>query len=411
MSSMTVARKGGALVPQARAPQPVTVPPLGLGRGHKTPARLVLWLIMAAVIALGAWAYFAQLDEVAVGEGKVTPSNKSLKIKSLDGGILSELLVHEGDVVEMGQKLATLNPVSAQSSVGEARARIAILRAKAARIEAEMNNSASIDFPRDLRADPDVTARETATFRTNRSAFSEAVGNLQTELNLAEQELKTVQPYVSSGAANQIEVLRLRQKVADLQTRLSSTRNQYYVALKDEYGKVTGELDPLVQVEAGRVDKLSRTVITSPSRGVVKDIATTTIGGVISPGGTFMEIVPLEDRLLVEAHISPRDIAFIRDGQQATVKITAYDSAIYGKLDGTVEMISPDTITDDVDRRIQYYRVYVRTDRSYLQTADGKHHPIMPGMVTTAEIRTGHKTVMDYLIKPLNRAGEALRER
>jgi adhesin transport system membrane fusion protein len=374
-------------------------------------SRAILWSIIAVVAVLFVWSRFALLDEVASGEGKVTPPSKSLKIQSLDGGILSELFVHEGDLVEMGQKLATLDPVLAKSAVGETRARIVILRAKAARIEAEMNNRASVKFPADLDADPEVIARETDTFKTNREAFQAAVANLETELALARKELDTVAPHVATGAANEMEVLRLRQKVADLNTRLSATKNQYYVALKDEHGKVMGELDPLIQVEAGRADKLSRTVISAPARGLVKDISNTTIGGVIAPGGLLMDIVPLEDRLLVEAHISPRDIAFIHIGQEATVKITAYDSSIYGKLDGTVELISPDTITDEVDRRIHYYRVYIRTDRAYLETAEGKHHPIMPGMVTTAEIRTGKKTVWDYLIMPLNRAGEALRER
>jgi len=384
-----------------------------LGSWRRSGARVIMWLIILVVAAMAVWAHFAMLDEVAVGEGKVTPSSKSVKIQSLDGGILSELFVHEGSIVKVDEKLATLDPEMAKSSVGEARARIAILRAKAARLKAEMDNSATVNFSADLRAqaDPDVLEREVATFRTNRAAFQASVSNLETELGLAQQELKTVEPYVASGAANEIEVLRLRQKVADLNTRLSAARNQYYVALKDEYGKTTGELDPLLQVELGRADKLNRTVMRSPAHGIVKDIATTTIGGVISPGGLLMEIVPLEDQLLVEAKISPRDIAFIHPGQEANVKITAYDSSIYGTLEGTVESISPDTITDDVDRRIQYYRVYVRTQRAYLQTEDGKHHDIMPGMVASAEIRTGKKTVYDYLIQPLNRAAEALRER
>jgi adhesin transport system membrane fusion protein len=384
-----------------------------LGHWRRSGARLIVWLIILGVAAMVVWARFATLDEVAVGQGKVTPSSKSVKIQSQDGGILTELLVHEGSVVKANEKLATLDPAQAESAVGEARARIASLSAKKARLQAEMDNRTSVQFPADLRAnaDPALLASEESAFRTNRAAFESSVSDLETELKLAQQELKTVEPYLASGATNAIEVLRLRQKVADLNTRLSATRNRYYVALKDEYGKTTGELDPLLQVETGRAARLAHTVLTSPAHGIVKDIATTTIGGVISPGGLLMEIVPLEDQLLIEARISPRDIAFIHPGQEANVKITAYDSSIYGSLEGTVESISPDTITDDVDRRIQYYRVYVRTQRAYLQTADGKHHDIMPGMVASAEIRTGKKTVYDYLIQPLNRAGEALRER
>jgi adhesin transport system membrane fusion protein len=156
---------------------------------------------------------------------------------------------------------------------------------------------------------------------------------------------------------------------------------------------------------------LRRTVIRSPARGIVKDIRVSTVGGVVQPGGVLMEIVPLDDQLLIEARLSPRDIAFIHPGQEATVKITAFEPSIYGSLPAKVERISPDTIEDQVDRRVYYYRVYVLTQHAYLETRDGKRHPILPGMVATAEIRTGRRTVFEYLVKPLNRAAEALRER
>jgi len=171
------------------------------------------------------------------------------------------------------------------------------------------------------------------------------------------------------------------------------------------------ELEPLLQSRAALNDQLTRTTIKAPTRGIVKDIRVTTIGGVIAPGGVLMEIVPTEDQLLIEVKINPRDIAFLHPGLEANVKITAYDSGVYGSLKATLQSISADTIADDTDRRMFYYRAYVLTEHNYLETKDGRQHPIMPGMVATAEIRTGQKTVFDYLIKPLNRAGEALRER
>src|SRR5690606_20986613 len=171
--------------------------------------------------------------------------------------------------------------------------------------------------------------------------------------------------------------------------KIAATRSEYYVALKADYSKTMAELEPLLKISEGRADQLRRTTIVSPTRGIVKDIRVSTIGGVVSPGGILMEIVPLEDQLLIEAKISPRDIAFIHPQQDATVKITAYDSSIYGTLSAKVDRISPDTIEDQVDKRIYYYRIYVLTDRAYLETENGKQYAIMPGMVATVEIRTG----------------------
>ncbi|WP_051384299.1 HlyD family efflux transporter periplasmic adaptor subunit [Nitratidesulfovibrio termitidis] len=372
---------------------------------------LLLGLIVMAVTAFVIWAAFAQLDEVAVGEGKVTPASKGQIIQSFEGGILSELPVREGDIVEVGQKIATLDPVQARASMEEALARIAALQARAARLQAEMDGQSSITFPADIAGDISVVERERELFIANRAAFFENVTNLRTQLRLADDELKISVPLLRTGAANEVEVLRLRQKVAEFTAKLAATQNEYQVALKADYAKTMADLEPLLKIREGRADQLRRTVLTSPTRGVVKDIRISTIGGVVGSGGVLMEIVPLGDQLLIEARVSPRDIAFIHPGQEATVKITAYDSAIYGTLPATVERVSPDTIEDQVDRRVYYYRVYVLTSQAYLETKDGKRHPIMPGMVTTTEIRTGKKTVLEYLLKPLRRASEALRER
>ncbi|CAG9167140.1 HlyD family efflux transporter periplasmic adaptor subunit [Cupriavidus pampae] len=381
------------------------------GRHHASGPRYLLWLIIGALAIFLIWAGFAQLDEVAVGEGKVTPASKGQIIQSLEGGIVSDLAVREGDVVQAGQQLATLDPVLARSSMEEALEKIVALQARAARLQAEMNDAPSVKFPAELAKEQAVVERERQAFDTNRRAFRDNVGNLQKQLKLAQDELQIALPLLRTGATNEVEILRLRQKVAELSTKLSATSSEYYVALKSDYATTMGDLGPLLKVREGRADLLRRTAITSPSRGIVKDIRISTIGGVVSPGGVLMEIVPLGDQLLVEARLSPRDIAFIHPGQAATVKISAYESSVYGTLPAKVDRISPDTIEDQVDKRVYYYRVYVLTDHAYLETSDGKRHPILPGMVATAEIQTGHRTVLQYLLKPLNRAAEALRER
>lgn len=374
-------------------------------------ARLLLWIIVLALAVLLIWAAFAELDEVAVGEGKVTPSSKGQIIQSLETGSLSELLVREGDIVEEGQKIAILDSVQARASMEETLAKIVPLQARAARLDAEINGRDKVTFPPELLSNTDVVERERQLFITDRRAFTENVANIRQQLRLAQDELEIAEPLLATGASNQTEVLRMRQKIAELSTRLASTQSEYFVALKADYAKTMAELEPMLKVQEGRADQLKRTVITSPAHGIVKDIRVSTIGGVIGPGGVLMEIVPLGDQLLIETHLNPRDIAFIHPGQDANVKITAYDSSIYGTLHGKVDRVSPDTIEDQTDKRIYYYRVYVLTDRAYLETKDGKHHPIMPGMVATAEIKTGHKTVLAYLLKPLRRAAEALRER
>lgn len=380
-------------------------------RNLSNRTRLMLWIMIATIGIFIIWAYFAKLNEVAIGEGKVTPASRGQIIQNLEGGILAELDVREGDIVEEGQKLASLDPARARANVEETLAKIIALKARAARLVAEIDNESDVNFPEDIQNARNVIDRERELFFTNRQAFQSNVMNLTEQHKLAEDEVKIAKPLLKTGAASEVEVLRLQQNAAELTSRLAATRSEYYVALRADYANTMAELEPLLKANEGLSDQLSRTIIRSPARGIVKDIRVTTIGGIVSPGGVLMEIVPLGDQLLIEARLSPRDIAFIHPGQDANVKITAYDSAIYGSLPAKVVMVSPDSIQDDVDKKINYYRAYVLTDNSYLTTKDGKRHPIMPGMVAMTEIKTGEKTVLSYLLKPLNRAGEALRER
>jgi adhesin transport system membrane fusion protein len=378
--------------------------------GHAHHRRL-FWLILMTVVVFVTWAAFATLDEVAVGESKVIPFSRSQLIQSLEGGIVSRLEVREGDIVERDQILAQLDPVLAAATSGEATARILGLKARAARLGAEISGADAVAFPEEVLAVPEVAQREAAAFTQNRAAINQTLADLAEQRKLAETQLSMTLPLRDSGASNDVEILRLREKMADLQSRINATRSQYEVALKKDYAETMAELEPLEQVAKGRAATLQRTEIRSPVRGIVKDVRVSTIGGVVAPGGVLLEIVPLGDQLLVEARINPRDIAFIHPGQEATVKITAYDSSIYGTLPAVVETVSPDSTIDEVDRRATYYKVQVRTQKAYLETANGLQHPIMPGMVASVEIRTGSKTVLTYLLKPLNRAAEALRER
>lgn len=370
----------------------------------------IVWLMLVGMIVMFIWAYFATLDEVTVGTGKVTPSSRAQLIESLDGGIINELLVHEGAIINKGQILARLDPTRFQSNYGEAAARVRTLRASSERLRAELTG-AVLAFSVDTLKEPELVARETQFYLSRRQNLNETVSNLQQSLKLVQQELRMTEPLVVKGAASQVEVIRLQRQVSDLRGKIDEARNQYAVRAREEQLKNNADLDAQLQVVSGKQDQLTRTTLISPVRGIVKDIQVSTVGGVLQPGGKLMEIVPIEEQLLIETRINPRDIAYIRPGLPATVKITAYDSSIYGNLNGEVETVSPDTLQDEVKRDQFYYRIYVRTNRADLTNKAGKSFPILPGMVASVEIKTGQKTVLDYLIKPLNKVNEALRER
>lgn len=370
----------------------------------------VIWLTLIAMVLFVAWAAWAILDEVTVGTGKITPSTHAQVIESLDGGIVSALMVKEGDIVERGQMLARLDPTRFQSNYGEAAARARTLRASSERLRSELTGE-PLKFSAESMREPDLVARERQLYESRRRNLDETVANLQQAMKLVNAELKMTQPLVARGAASDVEVIRLQRQASELKGKIDEARNQFAVRAREEQVKNNADLDAQLQVLAGKADQVDRATLSSPVRGIVKDIQVTTVGGVLQPGGKLMEIVPLEDQLLVETRINPRDIAYIRPGLPATVKVTAYDSSIYGNLNGTVEVVSPDTLQDEVRRDQFYYRVYVRTQSAELENKSGKRFPILPGMVANVEIKTGQKSVLDYLIKPLNKVNEALRER
>ncbi|MBV7404399.1 HlyD family efflux transporter periplasmic adaptor subunit [Enterobacter sp. ENT03] len=370
----------------------------------------VIWLTLIGLLFFVVWAWWAVLDEVTVGTGKITPSSHAQVIDSLDGGIVNDLLVKEGDIVERGQLLARLDPTRFQSNYGEAASRVRTLRASSERLRSELTGE-PLRFSAESMREPDLVARERQLYESRRRNLNETVANLQKTYQLVMSELKMTQPLVAKGAASQVEVIRLQRQAAELQGKIDDARNQFAVRAREEQVKNNADLDAQIQVMSGKADQVDRASLFSPVRGIVKDIQVTTVGGVLQPGGKLMEIVPLEDQLLVETRINPRDIAYIRPGLPATVKVTAYDSSIYGDLTGKVEVVSPDTLQDEVKRDQFYYRVYVRTSKAELHNKSGKSFPILPGMVANVEIKTGQKSVMDYLIKPLNKVNEALRER
>jgi len=371
---------------------------------------LLVWMIFLLLAGFLVWAKYFSLDEVSTGGGKVIPSSREQVVQSLEGGIIYDLRVREGDIVERGQLLAELDRTKTQSSVQESASRLRAALARAARLEAEVNDR-TIKFPGEVINEKELVKTETELYISRKTSLDQGLIGLQQGISLVRQQLNMTEPLVKQGAASGVEVLRLKTQLNDLNNKITDLKSQYYVRAREELNRTNEEVEALRSVMRGREDSLTRLKMYSPVRGIVKNIEVTTVGGVIPPNGKLLTLVPMNDDMLIEARISPRDVAFIHPGQPALVKITAYDYAIYGGLPGEVTMISPDSIQDDVKRDIYYYRVYIRTKANYLENKQKQRFPIFPGMVATVDIKTGSRTVLDYLIKPLNKVNEALRER
>jgi len=366
--------------------------------------RPLLWTILLCVIAFLGWASWAQLDEVTRGDGRVVPVSRMQKIQSLEGGILGALLVKEGDMVHVGQPLVQLDRTHFRTSFEESSNQALALKAMIARLEAETLNRPAIDFPPDVERDSALARSELELFRSRRDKLIEGSSSIERQISIAQNQLDIVRPLVVQKVVSEMEALKLSQDIATLKGKLAELKNTYFQEAYTELSNKKAELSALQPIVQQRNDQLRRTEILSPVRGRVNSIMINTRGGVIQPGEPIMEITPMEDRLLVEVKIKPRDVAFIVPGMPAKVKITAYDYTIYGDLKGKVEQISSDTIEEDTPRGKEfYYRVLVRTDQAKL-VHNGKVLPIIPGMVAEADILSGKRTVLNYLLKPLLKA-------
>ena len=367
---------------------------------------------MALLVSAAIWAHYSKLEEITKGDARIIASSREQVIQSLEGGILAEMLVREGATVEKGQPLLRIDETKARSSYKEGLSKVISLKASAARLRAEARGT-PLKFPEDVLADAEVVDNETDTYNARRDSLQQAIATSKASQALIGREINITKPMVAKGLVAETELLRLQRQYNDLQAAMQERINKYRVDAANDLSRVEAELAQVQEALTARQDQVTRTVLTAPVHGIVKNIRMNTRGGVIQPGQDIMEIIPLEDQLLVEAKIRPHEVAFLRPGLPATVKISAYDYAIYGGLHGKVELISPDTLRDDEQRSAgndRYYRVLVRTTSSTLH-AGGKDLPIIPGMTAAVEIRTGEKTVMDYILKPILKMREAFRER
>lgn len=412
---------------------------------------IILWIVLALIVSAFIWAYFAEVEEMTRANGKVVPSRQLQIVQNLEGGILSDILVNVGDVVEQDQLLLRIDEKRFSGPYQESRFNYLALKAQAARLQSETNNLPLL-IPDDvLKEAPDVGAREQELYESRKKEFEETLGMLQEQSMQREQEISELKakvseisrtrsllrseidmtrPLVKSGAVSEVEYLRLQRQDSEMAGQLTASQlalpratsrlqeaqhkiveeklkftNTAKKELNDAYAKLEGFSATAIAL----ADRLERTAVRSPVRGIINQVFINTVGGVIQPGMNLIEIVPLEDTLLVQAKVKPADIAFLSPNLKAMVKLTAYDFTIYGGLEAKVEHISADSIVDDKGN--SFYLVNVRTTKNYLGT-EKSPLPIIPGMIASVDIVTGKKSILTYLMKPILRAqSQALRER
>jgi len=386
---------------------------------EREASRILVWSTAATLMFGLVWAGFFSLDEITRGQGKIIPSSREQVIQSLDSGVLREMLVHEGDAVEKDQVLLQMEDARSGAGFREANEKYLSLLAIAARLRAEANNTPLI-FPPELKNEAQLTAQETQAYKVRKQALMESLLAVDASLSAITREITLTEPLVKGGVMSEVELLRLKRQQADLMGQRAERKNRYLTDANNELTRVSSDLSQTKENVSAREDAYLHTTIKSPMKGIVKNVQVTTVGGVIQAGQPILEIVPTEDEMMVEAYVKPSDVAFLKVGQKAVVKLTSYDFNKYGGLDGELEHLSPDTLKDDrqqrkpganpADMEEGFYRILVRIKDTNL-VRNGKKIEATPGMTASVEIRTGQKTVLEYLFRPLQNVSQALRER
>ena len=374
-------------------------------------ATWALYLLLVAVAVAIAWASLARVDEITRSDGRIVPDGREQVIASLEAGILRELFVREGQQVELGQELVQLDPTRVEAQQNESQAKRLALKAQIARLNAEANGRA-LKFPPEVQSVPRLAEAESEAFEARRRLLDEAVSSINRSATLLGRELKLAQDMSNKGLMSDVELMRLNRQANEMQQQRNERISHFRQEASSEAERVQNELAQLDEQMVVRQDALTRTSIKSPVRGVVKNIRVSTVGGIVGSGAPIMEISPLGPRVLVEARIRPRDIGFVRVGQVAEVKLSGYDFNVYGGLEGKIEYIGPDAVSGENDKTGEggYYRATIAADRNNLRMK-GKPLPVIPGMTAQVEIKTGERSVLSYLLRPMMKSQEALRER
>jgi len=374
--------------------------------------RWILWWTLISLIIFVAWANWAEIDQITRAPGTVIASSKTQTIQSQEGGVLDNLLVSEGDRVSKGDVLGYLARTQSESSYRETQAKKAALLATRSRLRAEVYG---IDFDDSVSVQgyPEFVINQKSLYFKRQAALTEQVNSLENMTGLIKQELDLNRPLIKTGDVSRAEILGLERQLLDLQSQAAAVTNEFLKGAQSELALVEEELASVEQILMQREDRLSQTTLLAPTNGIVKNIKINTSGGVIRPGEAILQIVPVDDALVIEARVSPAEIAFLKEGLGSTVKIDAYDYTIYGDLEGILIYISADTLSEELQNgEAPYYRIQVQTTENRFKGSLSDKLEILPGMTATVEVKTGSNTVLHYLTKPLVKTlSESLSER
>ncbi len=375
-----------------------------LEKFHLRHYSLALLVLLLGLVAFVYWAMNFSIDEVARASGEVIASSRVQIIQAVDGGVLVDLNVKEGDRVEAGQILATLEQTKIRAAVLEIEARLASLRAKAFRLTAEVTGTEKLQFPDTVLTFSDIALVEQALFQQRRDGLQEELRTLTVAVQLAAEDAGLVKELSASGDVNRSEVIRSERALNDAEAKLANRKNNFLEKARDELTSVEDKTAQNDQILAQRRQQLADSVIEAPMSGIVKNIRITTVGGVLRAGEELMQIIPINDLLIIESKVRPADIALVRKGLDATIRFDPFDYTLFGGVDGEVVYVSADTLKEKTSRGEEiYYRVHVATKTNPVVTTTGKQIDILPGMTAQLDIKTGQRTLMKFLLKPVQR--------
>jgi len=380
-----------------------TLPAPDIEAPSNTRIRLTLWVAVFCLLALTVWAALTEIDQVTRAQGQIIATARTQVVQAVDGGVLRELKVQEGDTVKAGQLLATLEKARAQAAVDDSRAKVAALRITLARLRAEVYGGNPV-FDEELLAYPELIENQKSLYNRRRTAFTEDIAAQQKVKAVLSEELAMNKKLEASGDVSKAEVLRLERQVAEIDAQITGRRNKFFQDAQAEMAKAQEDLNTQSESLNDRAQLLEQTDLIAPAAGVVKNIKVTTLGGVVRAGDTVMELLPTDGGLVVEAKVQPSDVAWVRLGQTANVKLDAFDFSIFGGFKGEVSYVSPDTLNEDTPQGPRpYYRVHIRIGDKEFQGERADRLEALPGMTAQVDILAMRRTVLSYIVNPVSK--------
>lgn len=370
---------------------------------HNASVRLTLWVTMVGLVGLTVWAGMTEIDQVKRAQGQVIASDRTQIIQAVDGGVLRELFVQEGQEVKEGQLLASFEKTRVKAALDDTQGKVMALRITLARLRAEVYGQ-KLSFDHEMKAYPALIENQTNLYNRRKTAFTEDIQALRKVHSVLLEESEMIKKLESTGDVSQADILRSRRQIADIEAQITTRHNKFFQDAQTEMTKAQEDLNAQSEALNDRAQLLEQTDLSAPSRGLVKNIRVTTLGGVVRPGDIVMELLPTQSGLILEAKVYPADIAFVTVGQTANVKLDAFDASIYGGFKGEVVYVSPDTLTEETQRGPQpYYRVHVKIGSKDFDGEKAQRMEVRPGMTAQVDLVVGQRSILSYLVNPVSK--------